>query len=66
MILIKLDGLSDTEINLLRQYLPINFNSDNAAFRQRLLASLKVLLERIRDSRHENLSINQSKHFDLY
>lgn len=54
MVVIKLDSLSDTEIQLLRRYLPFNFNSDNASFRQRLLASLKVLLERIRDSRHED------------
>ncbi|EDV29198.1 uncharacterized protein TRIADDRAFT_52840 [Trichoplax adhaerens] len=47
----RADGLTDMEIKFLRQYLPLNFNSDNAAFRQRLLASLKVLLERIRDSR---------------
>ncbi|RDD36007.1 Thyroid adenoma-associated protein, partial [Trichoplax sp. H2] len=46
----RADGLTDMEIKFLRQYLPLNFNSDNAAFRQRLLASLKVLLERIRDS----------------
>ncbi|GAB6020629.1 hypothetical protein CHUAL_003302 [Chamberlinius hualienensis] len=46
----KAELLSDLEIELIRDFLPLNLNIDDAGFRHQLLSSFKLLLIRLRDS----------------
>lgn len=42
--------LSDTEVRLLREFLPLNLNCDSSSFRQLLQAAVRKALVRLRDS----------------
>ncbi|XP_042193272.1 thyroid adenoma-associated protein homolog [Callorhinchus milii] len=43
-------AMSETELNLLREFLPLNLNCDSSSFRQLLQTNIKKALMRIRDS----------------